>query len=120
MGRKTDGSKVAFDPRGVRRRDHAELGGKFRRQHHADRYPLAVEQAIGEAGRRLECVTESVAEIEQRALAGFALVARYDRGLGPAGGRDRMLARRTAGKDAGMIGLEPGKEGFVAERAIFG
>ncbi len=111
---------MTFDTRGVRLRDHAELDGKLRRQHHADGNAFAVEQAIGETGRRLQRMTKSVAEIEPRAFAGFALVARHDRGLGAAGGGDRVLARRIAGKDAGMIGLEPGKEGFIAKHAIFG
>ena len=98
MGRQTDRSKVTFDARGVCLRDHAELCGKFRRQHHADRDALAVEQAVGEAGCRLQRMAKGVTEIEQRALAGFALVARHDRGLGAAGGRDRVLARSPAGK----------------------
>ena len=120
MGRQADRGKVALDARGIRLRDHAELRGKFRRQHHADGNALAVEQAIGKAGRRFQRMAKGVAEIEQRALAGLALVARHDRRLGAAGGRDRVLARRTAGKDVGVIGFEPGEEGLVAEHAIFG
>ena len=54
---------------------------------------LAVQQPVGEAGRRLERVAEGVAEIEQRALAGLALVARDDRGLGAAAHGDGVLAR---------------------------
>ncbi len=84
------------------------LRGKFRRQHHADGNAFAVEQAIGKAGRGLQRMAEGMAEIEQRALAVLALVAGDDRGLGAAGGRDGMLARRTAGEDVGMIGFEPG------------
>ena len=34
--------------------------------------------------------------------------------------RDRVLARRAAGKDIGVVGLQPGEEGFVAEHAVFG
>ena len=79
-----------------------------------------MEQAIGKAGRRFQRVAEGVAEIEQRALAGLALVARDDRGLGAAGGGDRVLARRAAGEDVGVIGFQPGEEGLVAEHAIFG
>ena len=99
---------MTFDARGIRLRDHAERSGKFRRQHRADGNALAVEQPIGEAGCGLQRMAEGVAEIEQRALAGLALVARHDRSLGAAGSGNRVLARRTAGKDAGMIGLEPG------------
>ena len=79
-----------------------------------------MEQAIGETGGGLQRMTNGVAEIEQRAFAGFAFVARHDGGLGSAGGGNRVLARRAAGRDAGMIGLEPGEEGLVAEHAVFG
>ena len=120
MGRQADRGKMALDARGVRLGDHAELRGKFRRQHHADGNAFAVEQAVGKAGRGLQRMAEGVAEIEQRALAGLALVARDDRGLGAAGGRDRVLARRAAGEDVGVVGLEPGEEGLVAEHAVFG
>ena len=78
-----------------------------------------MEQAIGKAGRGLQRMAERVAEIEQRALAVLALVAGDDRGLGAAGGRNRVLARRAAGEDVGVIGFEPGEKGFVAEHAIF-
>ena len=61
-----------------------------------------------------------MAEIEQRAFAGFALVARYDRRLGAARGRNGVLAGGAACEDVGVIGLEPGEERFVAEHAIFG
>ncbi len=69
-----------------------------KRQRHAERDRLAVQQPVGEAGGGLERVPEGVAEIEQRALAGLALVARDDRGLGAAAGGDRVLARRPAGE----------------------
>ena len=55
-------------------------------------------------------MAKRVAEIEQRAVAGLALVARDDRRLGAAAGGDRVLARRTAGKDIGMVGFQPGEE----------
>ena len=79
-----------------------------------------MEQPVGKAGRGFQRMAEGVAEIEQRALAGLALVARHDRGLGAAGGGDGMFARRAAGEDLGVVGLEPGEEGLVAEHAIFG
>ena len=44
----------------------------------------------------LQGVAEGVAEVEQHAVAGLALVARHDRGLGPARGRDRVLAPGAA------------------------
>ena len=45
---------------------------------------------------RLERMPECVAEIEQRAFTGLALVARHDGGLAAAGDGDRVLARRAA------------------------
>ena len=111
---------MTFDPGRTGFGDHAEFRGKLRRQHHTDGNAFAVEQAIGEAGHRFQRMAEGVAEIEQCALAGLTLVARHDRRLGPAGRRDRVLAPCTAGKDIGVVGLEPGEERLVAERAIFG
>ena len=57
---------------------------------------LAMEQPVGKTGRGLQRMAEGVAEIEQRALAGLALVARHDRGLGAAGGGDGVFARSAA------------------------
>ena len=120
MGRQADLGKMMLDARRVGFGDHAELRGKFRRQHHADGNTFAMKQPVGKAGRGLQRVAESMAEIEQRAFAGLALVARHDRGLGAAGGRDGVFARRAAGENIGMVGLEPGEKRFVAEHAIFG
>ena len=65
-------------------------------------------------------MAEGVAEIEQRALAGLALVARHDRGLRAAAHRDGVLARRTAGENVLPVRLQPGEEAGVAEQAVFG
>ncbi len=64
-----------------------------------------MKQPVGKAGRGLQCVAESVAEVEQRALTGLALVPRHDRGFRPAGSRDGMFARATARKDIAVVGL---------------
>ncbi len=74
---------------------------------------------IGEAGRRLEGMAEGVAEVEQHAVAGLALVAGDDRGLGAAAHRDGVLARGTAGEQVAPVGLEPGEERGVAEQPVF-
>ncbi len=65
-------------------------------------------------------MAESVAEIEQRALAGLALVARDDAGLAAAADRDGVLARRAAGKHILPVGLQPGEERGIAEQTVFG
>src|SRR5450759_5025758 len=84
--------KMSARPRGVRFAYQALAGGEFERQRRAERNRLAVQQPAGEAGAGLQRVTEGVAEIEQRALAGFALVARHDAGLAAAADRDGVLA----------------------------
>ena len=65
-------------------------------------------------------MTESMAEIEQRAVAGLALVAGDDRRLGATRGGDGMFACRTARDDVSVVGLQPGEEAGVAEQAVFG
>ena len=76
-----------------------------------------MQQFVRETSRRLEGVPKSVAEIEQRALAGLALVARHDRGLSPARDRDRVLARGTARKGILPVRFQPGEEAGIAEQA---
>ena len=120
MGRQADFGKVTFYARRIRFGDHSELRGKFRGQHHADGNAFAMEQPVGETGRGLQRMPERMAEIEQRAFAVFAFVARHDRGLGAAGGGDGVLARRAALENIGVVGLQPGEERFIAEHAIFG
>ena len=68
---------------------------KAERQRHAGGDRLAVQQPVGKAAGRFQRVTECVAEIEQSPLAGLALVARHDRGLGAATDRDGMLAGKA-------------------------
>ena len=75
-----------------------------------------MQQPVGEAGGGLQRMAEGVAEIEQRALAGLALVARHDRGLGAAGGRDGVFARGAAGEDLGVVGFEPAKNAASPSR----
>ena len=58
---------------------------------------LAVQQPVGKAAGGFQRMTEGVAEIEQRPLAGLALVARHDRGLGAATHRDGVLAGKISG-----------------------
>ena len=78
-----------------------------------------MEQPVGKTGRRFQRMAKGVAEIEQRALAGLALVAGDDRGLRAAGGGDGMLARGAAGKDVGVVFFQPGEKRLVAEHAVF-
>ena len=71
----------------------------------------------------LERMAEGVAEIEQRALAGLALVARDDAGLGAAAHRDGVLARSSGLPPANMscqFASSQAKNAGVAEQAVFG
>ena len=95
VGRKPDRRKMAHGALRRRLRQQAEPRGEFERAGDAERDRLAVQQPVGKSRRRLEGVAEGVAEVEQRALAGLALVARDDPGLAAARDRDRVLARRT-------------------------
>src|SRR4030095_1836519 len=109
-----------FYPRGIRVGNLAKLRGKFRCQRYADGNAFAMEQPLGEAGRGFQRVTKGVAEIEQRPLAGLALVARDDRGLGAAGGGNGVLARGAAGENLAVVLLQPSEEGGIAKQAVFG
>ena len=80
-----------------------------------------MQQPVGEAGRRFQRVAEGVAEIEQHALAGFALVSGNDSRLAAAADGDGVLARRVAaGEQVLPVRLQPGKKRGVAEQPVFG
>ena len=93
VGRQADRRKMRGGARGVVGRQSALARGELERQRHAERHRFAVQQPVGEAAAGFERVAEGVAEIEQRALAALALVARDDAGLGAAADRDGVLAR---------------------------
>ena len=116
MGRQADRRKMRGCPCGFGRRDEPLLGGEFEGQRHSQRHRLAVQQPVGKAAAGFERMPEGVAEIEQRALAGFALVARNDAGLGAAADRNGVLARRTASEDILPVLLQPGEERSVAKQ----
>ena len=119
VGRPT-AARWRVDALGLGPRQQAAPRREFERERHAERDRLAVQQPAGEAGGRLERVPEGVAEIEQRPLAGLALVAADDRRLHAAAHRDGVLARGSAGEHLLPVGLEPGEEGGVAEQPVFG
>ena len=107
------------DAAGILARGEPELGRKSMRQHHADGDALAMQQPVGIAGRLFERVAEGVAEIEQRAHAGFLLVGEHEAGLGGAGAGDGFGAGRAAGEDLGLVLLEPEEERLVVDEAVF-
>ena len=76
-GRQAGGGEMPLDARRICFRDHAELGGEFRRQHHADGDALAMIKPVGESGSRFQRVPEGVTEIEQRTFAVLAFVAHH-------------------------------------------
>ena len=60
---------------------------------------------------------EGVSEIEQGPLAALALVAGDDRGLGPAAGRDRVLARGSSREHLAPVRFQPGEKPGVVDQA---
>ena len=88
-------------------------------ERHAEPDRLAVQQPVGEAGRRLERVAEGVAEIEQRAVAGLALVARDDRGLGAAAHRDGVFARGPPANRSRQLASSHSKNAASPSRPYF-
>ena len=92
VGGQANCRKMSHRARGIRGRDQALFGRKFECQRHPQCHRLAVQQTVGKAAASFERVTKGVAEIEQRPLAGFALVARNDAGLGAAAHCNSVLA----------------------------
>jgi len=118
--RQADGCKMTRDARGLFRRQQAAPGRERESQRHADRHRLAMQQATGKSRGRFQRMAESMAEIEQRALAAFAFVARDDIRLHPATGRHRDFARGAAFENALPIRFQPGEESGIADQSIFG
>ena len=91
-----------------------------RRQHHAERHRLAVEQAVGKAGLSLERVAEGMAEIEHGARAGrLALVFGDDARLGlDAFGDGIFLGDPLTLQDFLPVAFTPLEERRIAEHAV--
>ncbi len=107
-------------PAGLLLRTKAQPGRRLERQRAADRHALAVQQAVGITGRRLERVAERVAKVEQRAVALFGLVARDDIGLHLHRPAHRLGAQPgIARRQRGPVRLEPFEERLVAEQPVF-
>src|SRR5262249_28319980 len=101
-------------------RNQAFARGKFECQHDAQRNCFPMQQPVGVAATRFECVAECMAEVEQRTLAHLTFIARNDACLSTTTDRDRVLTRRTARKHVLAILLKPGKERAVAKQPEFG
>ena len=78
LGGQADGGEMAFDARRIVRRAEAEARRKVEGHHHADGHGLAMQQLVCIAAFGLQRMAEGVAEIEQRAGAGLALVLADD------------------------------------------
>src|SRR5262245_31789923 len=101
-------------------RDQAKPSRKRESKHDAECHCLAMQQAIGESRCRLEGMAKRVAEVEERPVAGLALVARHDRRLGAAARGNRFIARRAAGEDLAPPGLERAEERRIVDEAVLG
>ena len=98
--RQADRGKMRAHARGVVGAKELAPRREAEGERHADRHRLAVQQPVGEAGLGLERVAEGVAEIEQRALAGLALVVGDDAGLGLGSRRRRRGSRAGVARRA--------------------
>ena len=118
MRRQTHGRKMPRDALGLALRQQPQPGGEREGEREPDGDRFAMEQAIGKSGGGLQGVRERVAEVEQRPLARFALVADDDRGFGAAAGRDRVLARRSSCEHLAPVRFEPGEKPRVVDQAV--
>src|SRR5262245_65756119 len=64
-------------------------------------------------------MAESMAEIKKRTLPALVLVTRYNRRFHTTAHRDRMLARRAAGKNFPPVRLQPSKEAGISYQPVF-
>ena len=119
--RQADGGGVAAHARGVGRRAEAELDGEVEGEAHAKADRLAVQQRVAVARGGLEGVGECMAEVEQGALPGLALVGADDARLGAAALRHRAgLRGRVAREQPRGVLLAPREEAGVAEQPVLG
>ncbi|OMP13534.1 hypothetical protein COLO4_01472, partial [Corchorus olitorius] len=115
-----DSADMARDMLGAGLRHQAAARRIARRQHHAERDALAMQQARGKAGFGLKRMAESMAEVEQGALPGrFELVLRHDARLAGYGVGHRIFAKLAVARDhRGGIGIAPGEEVGIVDQAV--
>ena len=101
-----------------RLRQQALARGILKCQRHPDRNGFAVQQAVGKAGGRFQRMAEGVAEIEQRALAVLALVARHDRALVRQLTAIACSRAGPAGENIFPVRLEPREEIGIAKQSV--
>jgi hypothetical protein len=89
------------------------------RKHHADGDGFAMQQAFGIAGRGFQRVREGMAEVEERALAGFAFVAADDQSLGATARGNRFDAFIAALENGLPVLFQPGEKLLVVNEAVF-
>ena len=107
---------------GGARRAVAQALREAERLHHADRNRLAMQQPAGIAGRGFQRMAECVAEIEERAHAGFGFVLGDDARLGQAArvdGVDARLRRRRAKMRGAALLSSHSKKAASPSSAIF-
>src|SRR3972149_2635790 len=117
--RKSGRGEMRGDPVRVLGVAELELRREAERQHHADGDGLAVQQPVGKPGCGFERMAERVAQVEERPLAALALVAADELGFCPTRRCDRRNSCVVPREHVRPVGLEPGKEGFVAEQPVF-
>ena len=112
---------MPFHPRGVLPVAQAKHGGETEGADHADGDTLAMHQPRAIIVRQpLQRMAESVAKVEQRAVAGLGLVARHNRRLGGAAFADSLLPRRSAREHRPPVFLQPVEKIRVVNQPVFG
>ena len=92
-------------------RSKTETHREIERQHHAERHRLAMQQPVAEPGLGLQRMAEGMAEIQQRPVAGLALVGRDDVRLHAAADHDGAGQRRRFEiADRAAFGFQPVEE----------
>src|SRR5690606_31847400 len=117
--RQSGSLEVSGNAARVLARRQPELGRESMCEHHAYGDALAVQQAVGESGRRLERVPEGVAAVQQRADACFLLGGEPETRPGRAGAGHGLGARRAAREDVATIVFQPEEEWLVVDEPVF-
>src|SRR3954447_5921684 len=118
--REPDQSQVTADAVGILHWTKPKLHRQIEGEAQADRHRFAMQDLIAISAFGFQRMCKSVAEVEEGALAALAFIARDDRGLCRATGRNGMSAcgAVAVSNRRGVI-VEPGKETGIVDKAVF-
>jgi hypothetical protein len=128
MGRQAVRRQVAGHAQPIGGIAETHPGRQAKRQNDADTDRLAVQQRAAIAAFGFERMGKGVAEIEQRAVAAFALIfgddtrlgaATFGNGMAPGSGITATITMAITIEDRPTIGLEPGVKFGIVNQAVF-